>query len=134
RFLRENKAGSSMPLDLKIRIVKNEDGTSSLEIEASEHKGAYLGRFVEPIVYTQKDLYSEQISDEEIQRLANLGAKIKSRVFGVDNIADRIAERVVSLANQAKLKSNKGARAASTIVLMGLSSTGKTELSKAVAE
>lgn len=120
------------PLNLLISIDKNEDQTLSLQVQAYADKDD-LGMFTLPIKFTEKDKTKEAIDDVQIDRLARLHEMIKKRVFGVDAIADRISERVLSLANQTT-SSQGEPRSASTLVLMGPSSTGKTELSKAITE
>src|SRR5690606_27756520 len=66
-------------------------------------------------------------------RLTTLKETLKEQVFGMDDIAERLMTRIVSLANN-KASSDASPRSAETLVLMGLSSTGKTELSKAVTK
>lgn len=132
QLLKSGDLNLEKPIQLSISIKANEDSTLSLIVNAKA-ENADIGEFIVPIKSTEKDRLKNPIDDSEIERLANLPEMIKSRVFGVDAIADRISERVISLANQTA--SNQGAaRSASTLVLMGLSSTGKTELSKAITE
>lgn len=133
QFFKSGQLDSEDPLSLDISVVKNEDGTRSLEIAVTAENSSERGLFKQAIKPTEKDRVVQPIDDEQIERLSRLPEIIKARVFGVDEIAERISERVLSLANQAS-KSSDAPRSASTLVLMGLSSTGKTELSKAITE
>lgn len=133
-FLRSEKLPTvSSKISVHLTVNKNPDGTTSLGIDVIAENGQELGRFNELMPTTLKDIPAVEVSDEEIERLSALPDKIKSRVFGLDDVADRISERVISLANQ-KSRDDSAPRSASTLVLMGLSSTGKTELAKAITE
>lgn len=133
QFFKSDQLDSENALSLDVSVVSKPDGTRALKIEAYAENGSEVGVFEQPIKSTVKDKAVLPIEDAQIERLSSLPEVIKSRVFGVDQIADRISERVLSLANQTS-KTSKAPRSASTLVLMGLSSTGKTELSKAITE
>ncbi len=133
QFFKSGTIDSDFPLKLTISVVSNDNGTKSLEIKVVSDEGQDLGTFHQLIKATEKDLIAEPIDDALIDRLARLPEVIKSRVFGVDEIAERVSDRVLSLANRTSQKSDSP-RSASAIVLMGPTSTGKTELSKAITE
>lgn len=133
QILRSRDLPLDQALNLKVELIENSDGTWSLKVEIFSANGQSLGIYTQDISYTEKSRHRAPISDERIDQLADLDQRIGKRVFGVEPITKRIAERVMSLANQT-VSSEKAPRNASAIVLMGLSSTGKTELAKAVTE
>ena len=133
KFFRSQNFDTSEAVKVHLSLVANEDGTKDLQINLRSKAGELLGTYTQSISSTFKDRHADVVNDEVIDRLAQLPEVIKSRVFGVDAIADRVTQRVVALANQTS-DQDTAPRSASTIVLMGLSSTGKTELSKAIAE
>lgn len=116
---------------IRLGIKTNEDQTSSLIINYSE-AGKKPRTIVKLIEKTTKDRPAPPLSDEQIRKLSTLAGRLKQRVFGIDIIADRISDRVLAIENQRTADSEESRRV-NTIVALGLSSTGKTELAKALA-
>lgn len=115
------KPGAVIELDVRQR----EDQTRELVIKIQEGKNS---RVVAPLIRTTlKDIPAEPMSDERIDRLLKLGDDLKGLVFGIDEIVERIAQRVLAVENES---SSKQSRPASVLMLNGLSSTGKTQLAK----
>lgn len=120
--LKQGQVLTKIHLDIKI----NADRTRSLVAEVRADDQA-------PIIYTQpirdtfKDRPRQPITDEEIDRLSNLGDDLKTVVFGLDPILDRLQQRILSVANSATTEED---HRANVLLLDGLSSTGKTELAK----
>lgn len=110
---------------LQIGLAQNEDRTRRLTVQISE--GGKTREVAQLIRTTLKDIPAAAMSDERIEQLANLGEELKSRVFGIDNIVERIAQRIVSIENDG---ASGQERRATVLMLNGLSSTGKTELAK----
>lgn len=117
--------------EIHLSLQKNADATMNLVILYSDSETDPL-EVHKLIQLTAKDRPAPSISDEQIRKLSSLSTRLKQRVFGIDDIADRIADRVLAIENQRTSESEESRRV-STIVALGLSSTGKTELAKALA-
>lgn len=111
-----------------LSFEKNDDDTTNLIMNYTE-LGQPTQTISKLIGSTVKDRPRAAISDERIRHLSGMAARLKKRVFGVDVIADRLADRMIAIENQ---RHSGGDRRASVIVALGLTSTGKTELSKAL--
>jgi len=127
--LRSNALPKSEGQDLLLDIEVNEDKTRSLVVT--------LRNSGEPVVIRQtiratlKDRAKPAISDQRIDELGDLEGYLKANVFGVDNILERLSERVLSIENEA---AGGSARPVNVLMLNGLSSTGKTETAKQLAK
>ncbi|HAG91364.1 MAG TPA: hypothetical protein DCL41_05805 [Bdellovibrionales bacterium] len=132
-FLRAEKTKLHSGSQIRLSIKTNEDGTKSLKIEILDPSSKVIGTYDQPISYTLKDRIADPISDEEIDAFLNVENQINESVFNVNDVTQRIADRMLAIANNRALNDQQP-KPASTIVLMGLSSTGKTELSKAVSK
>ncbi|MGZ3723221.1 MAG: hypothetical protein ACXVA9_09840, partial [Bdellovibrionales bacterium] len=124
-------SGEKKGVSIRLSVKKNDDETASLVIGYSE-SGKKARNIVKLIDVTEKDRPVPALTDEQILKLSQLAGKLKQRVFGIDIIADRIADRVLAIENQ-RTADTEESRRVSTIVALGLSSTGKTELAKALA-
>jgi len=132
-FLRSEKIKLDKPVQLRVSIDENEDGTKSLGIVALDLENNVIGNFKEPIAVTEKDRLADPISDERIDELLTLESRLNAQVFNVEDVAKRLSDRVLSAANKQDSSASNPQRA-TTVVLMGLSSTGKTELAKALSK
>lgn len=115
----EYKDGENM----KIGVRKNDDGTFSLMIGPKP----FL------IKYTEKNRDGQEISDERIEELSGLEAKLNSRVKGVEHIVAALARDIRLSANSEKKDHvEKETKTADVYAFFGTSSTGKTELAVAL--
>lgn len=127
--LRSKQIKKSLHQSLHLKIESNSDGSRSLVILNDVGSSTTEVRSV--IRSTLKDIPKPPISDERIDELAGLDSYLKSNVFGIDNIVERIAERALSIENET---SSASARPVNVISLNGLTSTGKTETAKQLAK
>ena len=126
-FFKNHQFDTDKGTEILLSVRENADGTKSLAITVGDET------YYELMKNTLKDKEVDALSDEEIDRVTELKDVIKRQVFGMDDIAERLMTRVLSLANN-KASQDLSPRSAETLVLMGLSSTGKTELSKVVTK
>ena len=114
-------------LKLKVDIEKNADQSQSLVITTSE------GKVVKSVIEeTLGDKPVAAISDQRIDDLAHFAEQTSQEVFGVENVVERLGDRVLSIANE--LTSKTMSRPVNVIGVFGLTSTGKTELAKKTAK
>ena len=82
--------------EIHLDIELNPDNSRSLIITGpSGHTARQLIRT------TKKDIAKPAISDERIDELAGLETYLKSNVFGIDDVLERLSERVLSIENEA---------------------------------
>ncbi|MGE4130044.1 MAG: hypothetical protein AB7F86_00315 [Bdellovibrionales bacterium] len=126
--LREGRLPQAERLKIKLSIASNDDRTLSLVIEAEG--GGQKKNLRQLIRATLKDIPAEPISDSRIEELAGLAGQLKQHVFGIDEVVERIAQRILNIENESQGSSS---RPVNVIMLNGLSSTGKTETAKQLA-
>jgi MoxR-like ATPase len=108
---------------MKIGVRKNNDGTFSLMIGP---KPFLIG-------YTEKNRDQQEITDERIDELSDLEAKLNARVKGVEHIVAALARDIRRSANvEKKDHVDKETKTADVYAFFGTSSTGKTELAVAL--
>lgn len=121
--------------DVLLDVIKNEDGTTSLKVtvEAEDQKR----EVVEHIQKTEEVKLKEPLSDREIEDIIDLERRINEQVFGVKHIAKKLTKAVLN----AKIRANENEKLGASkdaIALVfgffGLSSTGKTELTKVLGK
>lgn len=126
-LINEDKEKVTLHLD----VIKNSDNTRLLAIDVTiGNEDVYEISVL--IDATKKDIPKEPISDERIAQLVSVPERIKKTVFGIDDIAERIGQRILTIENEAA--NGAVARPVNTMVLMGPTSVGKSELSKALAK
>ncbi|NUM58179.1 MAG: AAA family ATPase [Bdellovibrionaceae bacterium] len=103
-----------------ISIRKNKDGTHSLLLK-DKHSEQSL--FVQ---LTKKDKYKQPISDQELEGINQLEGKLNLRVRGVSHIVKKMVSDIRTARN------SDGSGKAMIFGFFGLSSTGKTELGRAL--
>ena len=118
------------PITIYLDIKENTDGTSSLFFVQSS--GQSFDILIRP---TRVNKHKEHISTKDLQHIYSLGDRLSQHVFGINHIVKRLGEQIASeLPNRNKDVTIQTARRnAQTYVFLGLSSIGKTELSKALA-
>jgi ATP-dependent Clp protease ATP-binding subunit ClpA len=85
---------------------------------------------------TLKNIPPKPLSDAEIDDLIDMPTRMKKKLFGAEQVVERVAEALLvseerRRANQNIEKAKKGAR---SFMFLGPSSTGKTELAKVVSD
>lgn len=120
-----------------LRLIENENGTKSLKITISnaDYKGPR--EFTLAIQSTQVDKYPTKLSKERIQFWAGVSKKIQEKVFGIPkSVADRIANSFMLAEDRglSTLPNEQKREGALIIALLGLSSTGKSELTAILSE
>lgn len=128
----------SNELPVQTTLIENPDGTKSLKlaITAADYKGAKK-EFILPINSTRTDSHPTKLSKERIQYWQNVSLKIQQNVFGISKeLADRIANSFMlaedrGLSNTPDEQKREGAL---IVALLGLSSTGKSELTAILSE
>ncbi len=95
------------------RYRKNADRTHNLVFISPEGKV-----HSQLIRATLKDIPPKPLSDERIDEIAQLDSFLKSRVFGIDEIVERISERMLSIENESTGASEQRVN---VVVLNGLS-------------
>ena len=127
------KDGRIYPSDadkVELDIARNQDGTYNLVFHMDVGD-----TFDVPIASTASARHEDPLTPEELQETYTLGKRLSEHVFGVESltsrIGDQIASRLVGRNPHATVKSVE--KSAQVYMFLGLSSTGKTELSKAIA-
>lgn len=120
--------GGETALDLD--IIENADHTRSLAVKVKTSGGREYD-FEQLITPTLKDVPKPEISDTRIDELADLDQELKTVVFGIDPILERLAHQILTIENDVAAGV---AREANVIMLTGLTSTGKTETAKRLSE
>ena len=117
-------------VDATLDIKKNADGTSSLYFSLSNDSF-----FDIPLKATNVDKKKEPPSTQEVQNLFQLSDKLSGDVFGLKPIINRLSTQIaVSLSNRnTKVTARTARKSAQVYLFLGLSSIGKTELSKMLA-
>ncbi len=122
--VRGSKVEQNQNIQLDIQV--NPDNSRSLVISSGDD------RVVKQLIRTTtKDIANPPISDERIDEMSGLEEHLKTNVFGIDDVLERLSERILSIENEA---TGASARPVNAIMLNGLSSTGKTETAKQLAK
>ncbi|MEE6249695.1 MAG: AAA family ATPase [Bdellovibrionota bacterium] len=121
-------------VEVRIDVREQVDGTAKL---AFEFLNDDRESFELEIDKTKEMKKMDPISDKEIQYIRDLEKRMIKRVYGVENIAKKLAQRVLSM----RIKGNKNFDAnneksekATMLGFFGKSATGKTETTKVLAE
>lgn len=115
---------------LKLDVKKNPDGTSSLLVT---QEGSNKWPIPLLMQYTKKEIEYQALSDEEISKLIKLEEELNKRVKGLGDITAKMARDILLAANEAKDKNiDLSKKVADVYAFFGVSSTGKTELGKAL--
>jgi len=125
--------------EISIDILPKNDGTLEFvaEIKAEEEGKEIKSETRLPVEASEATKFNDPLSKEELSELMNLGEKLKNQVFGVDHVIDEIVKAVVRSETEATVNLDRvDARLpkANVFAFFGLSSTGKTEMTKALAE
>lgn len=73
---------------------------------------------------------ANKLNEDERAKLLNLAGQIKSRLFGQDEVVDRVADAI----KVARVGRRNGKKPQASFLLLGPSGTGKTELAKTLAQ
>lgn len=122
-------------VDLEISINENKNGTADLELEVKQDGKSR--KFRDKIKRTEEIKFVDPLSPEKIQETLDLEKRINERVFGVSHIAKQLAKNILNskIRNNGNELRNKDLEfKAMKYAFMGLSSTGKTELTKVLGE
>jgi energy-coupling factor transporter ATP-binding protein EcfA2 len=115
-------------------IEKNSDRTSNLVVYAGENRDNKL--FEQLITATLSEKPNEKISKKELQELLKLEEKMNKRVFGAEKAIKAMSDAVILIeTDKSKPKEVSTVKEASkAMLLLGPTSTGKSETMKALAE
>lgn len=124
-------------LKTEVEIVENEDGTKSLKLNITnaDYKGPR--EFTLPIAATMTDKYPAKLSKERIEFWSNLVDTIQRKVFGISKeVAERIAYSFMLSEDRGNstIKDELKREGALIMAFLGLSSTGKSELTGVLSE
>ena len=118
--LKTGPSGTAVDLDVRVNDDQTRDLVATVTLPG---KSPYvIAALMRP---TTRDRGRAAITDERIDQLKAMGPHLKSRVFGIDQIVDRLTDRALSVENAAGATKPRPAMVAMTD---GLSSTGKTQL------
>lgn len=126
--------GSKHPQHWHLHVMRNSDKTYSLVIKVERENNTQ--QITLPILATLSERSRKPITDEEIDHILSKEVWMSSRVFGVDHIIKRVMVNylVSEEARNVKVEWHEATAMAQTYMLLGLSSTGKTEFSKVLSE
>lgn len=142
------KASKDFSTDLSAwssgEVKEAEDDREKYEEDLIEKKARYKELMANadgtPPKLTDDDVLAEfsrlsnvpmnKLQEDEIEKLLNLAPDLKKRVFGQDETIDALADAVIT----AKAGLKKPNAPIANFLFLGASGTGKTELSKALAE
>jgi ATP-dependent Clp protease ATP-binding subunit ClpA len=117
-------------------VKENSDGTSSLIITNSQGES-----FTSLIEMTKSNRIARPKTPEEVKDLYTLGSRLSNHVYGMDEMAQRIGDQIaVRLRDRVRPgervapgTNTESDQHALSMLFLGLSSTGKTEMAKAIA-
>jgi ATP-dependent Clp protease ATP-binding subunit ClpA len=119
---------SDVPQKISIRAEKNENGSFDLILS-----GSVEARL--PIKLTLNDIPPAPMTDAEIHKYADLDHRLNKQVFGVEHISQAVAQAVLvsQEGRNGKITEVNARLPARVFMFLGPSSTGKTEMAKAIA-
>lgn len=131
RKIEPTKAGQTLNVSVKV----NADKTASLVV-TRQVRGGNATVIELPIEATQVDQVRPVIADSRIDEIAAQGEQMKAKVFGVDHIIDRLTadSLITEEARLSRVDAYEADQPARSYMFLGMSSTGKTETSKRLAE
>jgi ATP-dependent Clp protease ATP-binding subunit ClpA len=122
-------------VELELDVKENKNGTSNLEMEVRYDGGT---RTYSALMERTKEVeYNKPISEDQVKHIIELEDRINERVFGVENIAKKLAKAILNAkirSNENEVRSKAKGYPAQVFSFFGLSSTGKTELTKVLGE
>lgn len=123
------------PKKLHVKIVTNENYTSDLLVDV-EIDGEKKEQLRLPILATESEKARAPLTDEALKDLIALDEQMKRQLFGVDAVIDRLAKAELESAEgrNGVLDISQAKHPAKSYMFLGLSSTGKTETAKVLAE
>jgi ATP-dependent Clp protease ATP-binding subunit ClpA len=116
---------------LQLEIVQNADKTYSLSLQIDGQKPQAVA-----IKATEGEKQKAPISDARLDELDQLEGRLNQHVVGQENVVKQVA-RAVKLSEEGRqgvVKVEDAKEAARAYMLLGLSSTGKSQLGKAVGQ
>lgn len=138
RAATEDLIKPNSPIKVEINATKQSDNTWSMTFTVNDtlQAGSSEQVFSLPILETEKDKFRQPISDQEIDELIKIGPALRSGVVGQSNALNQIAQMVMlSQEGRGGMRSaSEATENARTIMLLGPTSTGKTETAKVIAE
>ncbi|MCB0415479.1 MAG: AAA family ATPase, partial [Bdellovibrionales bacterium] len=120
-----------------IDVVSNGDGTFKMTFQSKSYDDNKVSQSEVFIEGTLESKDPEPLSEEERSHLRTLGDRMKSKVFGIDAVAEKVAKAIVVSEKERKVNLTKKDRdlpKARRFMFLGLTGTGKTELAKVLAE
>ncbi len=121
---------------IHIDVTENKDGTFSMTLDAENTQNEKQTITV-PIEGTGVTKYNAPLTNEEVDKLSNLRAEIEKHVVGLDQILDKVVDAIIATELDRNINLDRVGekpRPAPVFGFFGLSSTGKTELGKVIAE
>lgn len=110
-------------------------GVSALVFQV-DRQGETPYQFTRIIRETLSKRHRQPIPEARIQDLLKMSDKMKQNVFGIDHIVDHLIDRIIAAEAETYGLGNdeKNARRAILMSFLGLTSTGKTETAKQLAQ
>lgn len=122
-------------VELELDIKENKNGTSNLEMEIRYDGGKK--NYSALMERTKEVEYNKPLSEDQIRHVIELEDRINERVFGVENIAKKLSKAILNAkirSNENEVRERSKGYPAQVFSFFGLSSTGKTELTKVLGE
>ena len=121
-----------LPADNKIylTVATNTDGTRNLMLVRKNEQP-----LTQMMAHTKKDANKKKITDAEIDHILGLRARMDARVVSAEGPKEAISRRILANENKSrgKITTENATTPAMSFMLLGLSSTGKNEIAKAIA-
>ena len=136
KILKPSESGQS----IRVKAVRNEDHTYNMKIEflSAQNTNSQLAEASFVIPGSMSEQKKLNLTPEKIKKLSDLDVRIKSQLFGQDAIVDEIVKLVRYQESLPKPKPNalssEKLPSAMSFGLFGMSSVGKTELAKILAQ
>ncbi|MCB0420524.1 MAG: AAA family ATPase [Bdellovibrionales bacterium] len=127
-------ANNDRPKKLHLRVEMMEDYTSELVVDLEQEGQRQTLRL--PIAATESEKARAPLTDEALEELISLDEKMRRQLFGVDHVIERLAKAELESAEgrNGVLDISQAKHPAKSYMFLGLSSTGKTETAKVLAE
>ncbi len=116
---------------MDLDIEKNPDNTLNLKVVISDKDTSKtLQEISLPILASQSLRIKEPISDERIEKILELETALNKQVFGLKHVTKKLQEALLVSEDMRHSADEQKAR---SFMFLGLSSTGKTEVAKALS-
>lgn len=119
-------------------VVPNGDGTFNLSLKIHPRTNPNSVREISVFIRdTMATKDPEPLTADQRTRLFSLAERMKQKLFGLDDVVDRISKSIIVAENQKHVNTDKPGSdlpIARRFAFFGISSTGKTEMAKVLAE